>query len=90
MIDCFVTLTLVMVYSMVKLPKVVETTMIFIGRHSMNIFLFHTFIFSYWFRDVIYASHCPIVIFLLLLSVCLAISVLLEVMKKYTIYRLLK
>lgn len=62
--------------------------MSFLGKHSMNIFLFHTFIFVFWFQDFIYCSRNPIVIFFTLLFICIPISMLLEWIKKYTIYRL--
>ena len=54
----------------------------FAGRHSMNIFLFHTFIFYYYFHDWIYASRNPVLIFLTLFLACLLISVGMEQLKK--------
>lgn len=48
----------------------------------MNIFLFHTFIYYYWFRDFIYSSRNPIIIYILLLAICLVISFTLEYIKK--------
>lgn len=62
--------------------KLLESSLSYLGRHSMNIFLFHTFIFSHWFKDFIYASRNPLLIFLLLLSICLAISIIVEQFKK--------
>ena len=54
----------------------------FAGRHSMNIFLFHTFIFYCYFHDWIYASRNPVLIFLTLFLSCLLISVGMEQLKK--------
>jgi len=88
MIDCLLVLLVVQVYSLIKWPKSVVTVMVFLGKHSMNIFLFHTFIYYYWFRDFIYASRNPIIIFLTLLVICIPISMLLEWVKKYTIYKI--
>ena len=62
--------------------------MAFLGKHSMNIFLFHTFIFYFWFQNIIYASRNPIIIFFTLLAICIPISIVLEWMKRYTIYKL--
>ena len=59
----------------------VRDVLSFIGKHSMNIFLFHTFIYSHWFRNLIYAPRNPILIFLLLLFVCLLISAAIEQLK---------
>ena len=53
----------------------------FIGRHSMNIFLFHTFIFYYFFPNFFYSFRIPGVIFFVLLVVCLVVSVALEKLK---------
>ena len=54
----------------------------FIGIHSFNIFLFHTFIYYYYFADLIYAFKNPLLIFAFLLIVCLIISVVIEALKK--------
>lgn len=54
----------------------------FVGIHSFNIFLFHTFIYYYYFPDFIYMFKNPIAIFAVLLGVCLVISVAIEAFKK--------
>lgn len=54
----------------------------FIGVHSFNIFLFHTFIYYYYFPNFIYSFHYPVLIFAALLAVCLVISVGIEAFKK--------
>lgn len=72
---------MVIVYKNIQLKKPLYNALIFIGKHSMNIFLFHTFIFSHWFRDEIYASRNPLTIFLLLLSTCITVSIILEYIK---------
>lgn len=53
----------------------------YIGQHSFNIFLFHTFIFDYYFHKCIFWSNNPILICLTLLIVCLIISVFIEKVK---------
>lgn len=64
-----------------RIPDVVKKTLAFLGKHSMNIFLFHTFIFSHWFTTFIYSPKNPILIFLLLLTVCIIISLAIEWLK---------
>lgn len=71
-----------MAYKSIKIPALISYLLEFVGKHSMNIFLFHTFIYYYWFRDFIYASRNPMVIYLLLLLICLLISVGIELLKK--------
>ena len=88
MFDCFLSTALVQLYRCISIYAPIKQALAFIGRHSMNIFLFHTFIFGIWFQDFIYASRNPIIIFLTLLLLCIPISMLLERIKKYTILRL--
>lgn len=58
----------------------------FIGKHSSNIFMFHTFIFSRYFKEAIYWFRYPPVILVVLLVLCLVISVGLEKLKSVTKY----
>lgn len=56
----------------------------FIGKHSANIFMFHTFIYYYNFTEFIYAPKYAPLILLWLLIICILISVLIEDIKKVT------
>ena len=56
----------------------------FIGKHSMNIFLFHTFIYYIYFPNLIYWSRNPILIYMTLLVTCICISVMIEWLKRTT------
>ena len=80
--DTIITLSMIMLYKSVELPTFVEKPLEFLGKHSMNIFLFHTFIFSHWLKNFIYSPKNPLLIFLLLLGVSLIISVAIEWLKK--------
>ena len=55
---------------------------IFLGRHSMNMYMVHTFIFAYFFHDFIYGFKYPIFIFVALLLSSLAVSIVLEYGKR--------
>ena len=68
-------------YCIIQIPQWASATLAFLGKHSYNIFLFHTFIYYYWFHDYIYWSKNPIMIPLTLLLVCILISMLIEWMK---------
>ena len=74
-VDSVICVILVFLYKSLNVSGKLENTLVFLGKHSMNIFLFHTFIFSYYFHDFIYCSHNPIIIYITLLVVCLIISV---------------
>ena len=72
----------VFVYQQWSRLEYVSKTFAFLGRHSFNIFLFHTFIYVYYFHDYIFWSRNPILIFATLLMVSIIISVLIEKLKE--------
>ena len=91
LVDTLICVGLAILLYWVKLPKWFDSVMVNLGKHSMNIFLFHTFIFLYWFRDWIYITRNPLLIFLSLLLSCWIISVAIEFIKnKIGFYRLVR
>lgn len=58
----------------------------FLGKHSANIFLVHTFIYYYFYPDFIYSFRDSWKILPVLLVLCLAVSILIELFRKYTGY----
>lgn len=89
-VDTLICIGLAILLYSFQLPKIIDSVFVFLGKHSMNIFLFHTFIYYYWFQDIIYMTRNPFIIFLFLLSTCLTISIILEWMKKYTLYKIIR
>lgn len=90
-VDTLICVGLAMLLYRISLPKWYSNVMENLGEHSMNIFLFHTFIYLYWFRVYIYNTQNPILIFFSLLIPCYLMSVLIEVVKsKIGFNRLLK
>lgn len=74
-----------------NLPRYIHLFLKKLGDHSMNIFLFHTFIFYFWFRDIIYMTRNPFVILVELLLICYPLSLLIEKIKNALgFYRLIK
>lgn len=71
-----------MVYQ-IKWGKWLRIVMESLGKHSMNIFLIHTFIYYFWFTDIIYITKNPFVIFLTLLSLSILLSALIEKSKHW-------
>ena len=53
-----------------------------LGKHSMNMFLTHTFIFYFWFKDFIYITRNPLLIFLSLLITTYLLSIFIEWTKR--------
>ncbi|MBQ7776957.1 MAG: acyltransferase family protein [Lachnospiraceae bacterium] len=64
---------------------VLKTLLHFIGKHSMNIYLVHTFFYLILWQDFIYSFHYAGLILLVLLALCLLFSVLLELLKSLLI-----
>ena len=60
--------------------------LVFLGRHSMNVFLVHTFIRAYYLSDLTYSFGHFLMITIFLLSVSIFISVLIEQLKILTKY----
>lgn len=53
----------------------------FIGKHSFNIFLFHTFIYFHFFNKFVFFTNSILIIFLTLLFICIFLSLLIEFIK---------
>lgn len=73
-------------YEFMNPIKYLNTALGFIGKHSMNIFLIHTFIRATYFRKFIYSFKYPPVIIIVLLAISLMVSMIVELMKKYLGY----
>jgi len=91
--DGFVSVSIVLiVISILRRSETVMRVLSFLGKHSMNVYLIHTFFNGYWFPSFFHTSSlmrsgCN---FFVLLVVCLAVSMALEFVKEKTgIYRLL-
>jgi peptidoglycan/LPS O-acetylase OafA/YrhL len=82
-VDAFlsVVMALMTILFLRKMP-VVNNTVKFFGKHSINIYLIHTFIFAYFFEEFIYSFKYSILIFVALLINTLGVSILLEWLKK--------
>ena len=79
--DSAITILGVVLYINVLLPRFICRSLAFIGKHSYNIFLFHTFIYYYYFPEYIYWSKNPLIIYATLLMTCLLISIGIEKIK---------
>lgn len=82
-IDAFLTVFLALsVISFCRLIKIQIKPFALLGKHSMNIYLIHTFLLMFFFPKFIFTSHFSLLIFFALLSESLIISMLLEIAKK--------
>lgn len=82
-IDGFIAVTIIsLIYIFLSNIKYISYGLEWIGKHSFDIFLFHTFIYYYYFSSFIYSFKYPLLIFINLLIICCIISYLLEKIKK--------
>ena len=65
---------------------VLRNVLRFFGKHSMNIFLSHTFLRAYYLKDFIYGLKYPALIFAMLTALSLLLSILIDLIKKYNGY----
>ena len=73
-----------MVYEFIAWIPGLNFLLEFLGRHATNIFLVHTFIYYYFYPDFIYSFRETWKILPVLLGICLIISILTELIKKYS------
>lgn len=80
--DPYLTVLFVLVYTTIGGMEKTKNVFAFIGKHSFNIFLFHTFIFALYFHNFVYYTQNPVIQYLSLLIPCIIISVLIEKLKQ--------
>ena len=81
-LDAVIALFFAILVSYIGRIPLVSTLLSRLGKHSMNIFLTHSFLFYYYCRGFIYGFHYPILIYLALLLTSLALSIVIELLKK--------
>ena len=65
---------------------ILNYALMYIGSHSLNIFLIHTFIRWVYLKDFIYSFKYAILIPFVLLAITLAISIFVELLKRLVRY----
>ena len=70
-------------YYVIGKVKIFSSILEFLGKHSANMFMIHTFIFYYFFMDFSYSFGNGELILGVLILDTLAISILIELIKKY-------
>ena len=86
-IDAFITIPIILFsYLVLSRIPVINKVLEQLGKHSGAIFMFHTFIFSYYFHDFIYSFKYSVLIFIVMTVVCYIVAVLLEQLKKLIRY----
>lgn len=76
--DTVITVLLVMTFKNIKMHTYLSRSLEFCGKHSFNIFLFHTFLYYLYIPQIIYWHPNPIIILITLLLFCLSLSYAME------------
>ena len=64
--------------------------LVFLGRHSANIYYVHAFLYLYWFTYTIYSLTNKVLIYVVVLAGSLLVSIALELIKKLIRYKKLE
>lgn len=75
----FTSLIFILVFVQFKMPKPLGTFLDFISPHATNIWLMHMFFYLVFFKDFIYSFTYVPLIYAVLLGVCIAFSMLMNV-----------
>jgi len=82
-VDTFQAVTIIlMVLLIIRRIHAFNSTLKFLGKHSMNMYMIHMFICYYFFKNFTYSFKYPLLIFTVLLAICLIISMIIEYGKK--------
>ena len=79
---------IICIFSVMKRSKFIEYVLEYFSKHSTNIWLTHMFFYMIFFKELVYAPKYPILIFLWLLSLCLFISYIINIIFKRVIRNL--
>lgn len=88
-IDVILCYFVVVLYHNLEIRHNIKKTFIFLGKHSFNIFLFHTIIQRNLRPFLFYFSN-PVIIFILFMSICVITSVMFEKTKSLIFCQLKK
>ena len=82
-LDMLITIdTCVLFHEFINRCPVIREILSFIGGYATDIFLVHNFIRVVWYYDFTYSFHHWLLIFFVLLSVSIVVSVFIELLKK--------
>ncbi len=69
-----------MCFHLTEKPKWVENVLLFLGKHSTNIWLVHMFFYLVIFENFVFIAKYPILILLLMFAICIAVSYIIDFM----------
>lgn len=82
MIQAFTGIVTIIVFNIVKKGKALESVLLFLGKHSTNIWLTHMFFYSVLFTDLVFIAKYPIAIFVFMMALTIGSSYIVNLINK--------
>lgn len=82
MVQVFTGLVTIVLINIVKKGKVLESILLFLGKHSTNIWLTHMFFYSVLFTDLVFVAKYPIAIFAFMMALTIGSSYIINLINK--------
>ena len=73
---------IICMFFIIKKPKIIEKSLLFINEHSANIWLAHMFFYFTLFKDFVYIAKYPVLIYIFMLIICIAVSYAVKLVHK--------
>ena len=73
-------LIIIVLFTLWKKPKFIESFFLWMGRHSTNIWLIHMFFYFHLFKDLVYIVRYPLAILTLMLAICIGCSYIINML----------
>ena len=87
-IDPITAISVILVLSITKINKYIEKILLYISKHSTNIWLTHMFFYMIFFKTLVYYPKYPLLIFIWLFILCIASSYVIDLVYKFVLITL--
>lgn len=77
-VDPFYAIVFILLFSMVSVRPATGKALTFLGKHSMNIWLIHTWICIRLFHQFVYSLHYPVLMYIFVLVTSILVSIVVE------------
>ena len=78
----FTGVAFIVLFNLIDKPKWLDDLLEYISRHSTNMWLIHMFFYMIYFKKLVFAPKYPTLIFIWLVTLCIATSIIINIMYK--------
>ena len=78
----FTGVAFIVLFNLIDKPKWLDNLLEYISRHSTNMWLIHMFFYMIYFKELVFAPKYPALIFIWLVAICIATSIIINIMYK--------